>query len=127
MQNLVVYIYGKGGSVEEAEYYKVLFPNCDVIGFDYHCQTPWEAKKEFNAFFWRKKEKHQHITLIANSIGAFLTLSSLDETLVERAYFISPIVNMEKLISDMMRIVDIIENELVEKKEIVTTFGETIS
>ncbi len=41
MNKLIVYIHGKGGSAEEAEHYKALFKNCDVIGFDYtarsHC------------------------------------------------------------------------------------------
>ena len=103
MKNLVVYVHGKGGSVQEAEHYKSLFPKDKVIGFDYRSQTPWQAKKEFFAFFAEKKEQCKHLTLIANSIGAFFALSSLDETLVDRAYFISPVVDMENLICNMMQ------------------------
>lgn len=51
MKDLIVYVHGKGGSAGEAAYYKTLFPNREVIGFDYRSQTPWEAKKEFLAFF----------------------------------------------------------------------------
>lgn len=40
MKDLIVYVHGKGGSAEEAEYYKTLFPNSEVIGFDYQSQTP---------------------------------------------------------------------------------------
>ncbi len=36
----VVYVHGKGGSADEAVHYKPLFPHCDVIGFDYHSETP---------------------------------------------------------------------------------------
>ena len=43
MEEIVVYVHGKGGSAQEAEHYKALFPNCEVIGFDYHAQSPWEA------------------------------------------------------------------------------------
>lgn len=69
MKNLVVYVHGKGGSAQEAEHYKSLFSKDEVIGFDYHSQTPWEAKKEFSMFFTGQKNRCEHLTLIANSIG----------------------------------------------------------
>ena len=50
-KNIVIYVHGKGGSAEEAEHYKPLFPDSEVIGFDYRAQTPWEAKEEFAHFF----------------------------------------------------------------------------
>ena len=56
MKDLIVYVHGKGGSAVEAAYYKTLFPNREVIGFDYRSQTPWEAKKEFLAFFTEQKK-----------------------------------------------------------------------
>lgn len=85
MKNLVVYVHGKGGSAQEVEHYKSLFPKDEVIGFDYRSQTPWEAKKEFLAFFTEQRGWSEHLTLLANSIGAFFSLSSLDETLVDKA------------------------------------------
>ncbi|EJU22263.1 hypothetical protein HMPREF1152_1315 [Mogibacterium sp. CM50] len=36
---------------EEAEHYKGLFPDSEVIGFDYRSQTPWDAITEFQNFF----------------------------------------------------------------------------
>ena len=45
MKHIVVYVHGKGGSPAEAEHYKSLFPDSEVIGFDYRVQTPWEAKE----------------------------------------------------------------------------------
>lgn len=50
MENRIVYVHGKGGSVEE-EHFKPLFPESEIIGFDYRSQTPWEAGEEFPAFF----------------------------------------------------------------------------
>ena len=44
-----------------------------------------------------------------------------------KALFISPIVNMEKLITDMMMWSNVTEDELESKKEIPTEFGETLS
>ena len=127
MKERIVYVHGKGGSAEEAEHYKPLFPDSEVIGFDYRARTPWEAAEEFSTFFAQQRQGCGSLTLIANSIGAFFALSSLDETLVDRAYFISPVVDMEKLIGDMMRWTNVTERELAEKGEIPTAFGETLS
>lgn len=127
MRNIIVYVHGKGGSVTEAEHYKPLLPNYEIIGFDYHAQTPWEAREEFPQFFSEQRKHCDSITLAANSIGAFFSLSSLDETLIDKAYFISPVVDMEKLICDMMVWAGVSEQELAEKSEISTDFGETLS
>lgn len=127
MEEIVVYVHGKGGSAQEAEHYKALFPNCEVIGFDYHAQSPWEATEEFSGFFTAVRKRCKKLTLVANSIGAFLSLSSLNEKLVDTAYFISPVVDMEQLICNMMQWADVSEAELAEKLEIPTTFGETLS
>ena len=127
MKDLIVYVHGRGGSAEEAEYYKMLFPKSEVIGFDYRSQTPWEAKKEFPEFFAVQRSRCEHLTLVANSIGAFFALSSLDETLVDRAYLISPVVDMENLICNMMQWTNVTEQELAEQQKIATGFGETLS
>ena len=47
--------------------------------------------------------------------------------LTSRAYFISPIVNMEKLITDMMQWANVTEAELKSKGVIHTAFGEDLS
>ena len=83
MKNIVIYVHGKGGAAEEAGHYKPLFPQSEVIGFDYHAQTPWEAKAEFPQFFAQQQKRCDRLELIANSIGAFFSMSSLDESLVE--------------------------------------------
>lgn len=71
MKERIVYVHGKGGSAEEAEHYKPLFPDSEVIGFDYRAQTPWKAAEEFSAFFAQQRQGCGSLTLIANSIGAF--------------------------------------------------------
>lgn len=127
MKELIIYVHGKGGSAEEAEHYRALFPNSAVIGFDYHSQTPWDAKDEFPAFFAAQRKCGERLTLVANSIGAYFSLNSLGETLVDRAFFISPVVDMEKLIENMMLWSNVTEKELAERNEIATDFGETLS
>lgn len=127
MMQLVIYIHGKGGSKKEAKHYKPLFPNADVIGFDYQSQTPWEAKKEFSAYYDMHSKGYDSVLLSANSIGAFLALSSLGNRRIAQVFFISPIVDKEELIRNMMTWAKVSEKELSERKEIITDFGETLS
>lgn len=123
----VLYIHGQGGSAEEATHYVPLFPNCDVIGLDYHAQTPWEAREEFPRMFDAVCGPYQSVAVIANSIGAFFAMHALRDKPIDKAFFISPIVDMQKLIEDMMGWADVSEDELREKGEIKTAFGQTLS
>lgn len=127
MKRLVIYIHGKGGNAEEAERYKPLFPQSDIIGFAYRSENPWDAKREFSDYFDLQSKGYDEVILIANSIGAYFSMSSLAEKNISKAFFISPIVNMETLIKDMMGWANVTEKELEEKQEIVTPFGETLS
>ena len=77
-------------------------------------------------FYFCKLELKFAIDL-ANSIGAFFAMNSLYDQRIERAFFISPIVDMETLITDMMMWAGVTEEELRTKKEIETDFGETLS
>ena len=54
-------------------------------------------------------------------------MSALTKKQVAQAILISPVVNMEKLIVDMMMWANVTEEELRIKKEIPTEFGETLS
>ena len=127
MKDLVIYIHGKGGNIEETNHYQSIFRKSDVIGFDYKSQTPWEAEIEFPILYDRYAKSYDSVILIANSIGAYFTMLSLAEKNISQALFISPIVDMEKLIMDMMKWLNITEDELKSKKEVETEFGETLS
>lgn len=124
---LVLYIHGKGGTGSEAEHYKPLFPDCRVVGLDYQAETPWEAEAEFPAAFEKLTAGYAHVRLIANSIGAYFSMCALPQEKIERAYFISPMVDMEKLIQTMMSWAQVSEEELQEKGTIETSFGEKLS
>ena len=127
MKHLVVYVHGKGGSAVEAEHYRPLFRRCEVVGFDYRAQTPWEARAEFPRFFETQRAACDSLTLIANSIGAFFAMTSLSSRHVDRALFISPVVDMEKLILGMIARANVTEEELRARGEIPTESGETLS
>ena len=127
MKNVVIYIHGKYGTAEEAEHYKKFFNKADIIGFKYTSEYPWDFQKEFSNFIDNIYIKYKKISIIANSIGTYFTMLSLTNKNIEKAFFISPIVDMEKLITDMMFLENITEKELYRKKEIKTSFGETLS
>lgn len=126
MKKCLVYIHGKGGSAQEAEHYKPLFESFEIIGFEYQAQMPWEAKDEFAYFFAELTSKYEKIVIVANSIGAFFAMHSLENFKISEAYFISPIVNMEHLIKNMMQWANLSETELQQKGTIQTEFGETL-
>ena len=127
MKKAVLYIHGKGGSAAEADHYKELFTSYDVIGLDYKTNTPWETGQEISEAVNKLSDTYEEIVLIANSIGAFFSMNGNIDDKINRAFFISPIVNMEKLITDMMSWANVTEEDLQEKKYIETEFGETLS
>ena len=136
--NALLYIHGKGGSAAESEHYKPLFPDYDVMGLDYQTFSPWETGKEIRIAVEELKGKYEDVILIANSIGAFFSMiatphfdhrsknAGIDD-MIQKAYFISPIVNMEKLITDMMNWANVTEQELESEGVIHTDFGEDLS
>ena len=116
MRKLAVYVHGKGGNATESEHYKPLLPEYDVIGFDYKSETPWDAKQEFTNLFDNYCKNYDYIVLIANSIGAFYSMNAFSDKQIDKAMFISPVVDMENLITNMMKWANVTENELRDKK-----------
>ena len=127
MKNAVIYVHGKDGSSNEANHYKQFFnDNYEVIGFDYKSKFPWQAKEEFQKYFDFIIPKYNETLLIGNSIGAYFSMISLSEKQIKKAMFISPIVDMENVILNMMKWENVSEEELEAKKIITTSFGESL-
>ena len=127
MKDVILYIHGKGGSAAESEHYRPLFPGCEVFGLDYQSFTPWETGAEIRTAVEKLKREYKNIILIAGSIGAFFSMNAGIDGMLSKAYFISPIVDMEKLISDMIVWANVSEEELKERGVIRTDFGEELS
>lgn len=127
MPKAILYIHGKGGSYLEAEQYKKNCPGFDIIGVDYNDYLPWIAQKPIKAAYDAVRQKYGHISLIANSIGAYFAMHTLQNCAIDKALFISPVLDMERLIFDMMSWANISEEDLCQKGEIPTDFGETLS
>ena len=99
-EQLWLFLHGQMGHKEEAEAFaKTVCPKgAQVLGID---------------------------SLRANSIGAYFAMLTLDAP--DKALLVSPILDMERLILDMMGWANVTERELSEKGEIVTSFGQTLS
>lgn len=96
----VVYIHGQYGNAAESEHYKLFFPDCEVFGLDYKIFSPRETGKEIRDYVEKLKPRYENIILIANSIGAFFCMYAGVEDLVQKAYFISPIVSLKGFVCD---------------------------
>ena len=127
MAKIVLYIHGKGGCAGEAEHYRSIFADSKVLGMDYQAQTPWEAVAEFPALFDSLSRGADEVWLLANSIGAYFAMNALSERNISRAFFISPVVDMENLIGRMMQWAGVSEAELHHQGRIATDFGEDLS
>lgn len=90
-------------------------------------ELPWEATPQIAAAYDGARRQYGHIILLANSIGAYFAMLALGDQAPDRALFVSPVLDMERLILDMMSWAGVSEQALREKSEIATDFGETLS
>ena len=97
MDKVVLYIHGQGGSASESCHFKSLFPECEVLGMDYQTFSPWETGEEIRAAVLDLSRRYADIILIANSIGAYFSLIAGIDRVVRKAFFISPVVDMENV------------------------------
>ena len=125
--DVILYVHGKGGSSAESEHFIPLFPDFEVIGLDYKTITPWDTRTEIREAMGKLKDKYGSIILIANSIGAYFCLNAGIDVMIRKAYFISPVVDMERLILDMMALENVSEIKLKDKGVIKASFGEELS
>ena len=127
MKKVILYIHGKGGSYLEAEQYKKNCIGFDMIGIDFNEYLPWIVQNQIQLVYNEARERCDYIYVIANSIGAYFAMHTLQNCNIEKALFISPVLDMERLILDMMSWANVSEKDLREKGEIPTDFGETLS
>ena len=127
MKHTVLYIHGKGGSAEECEHYKPLFPGSEITGLDYRTFTPWETGVEICTAVKALRTAGKSVTLIANSIGAYFSMHAGIAGMIESAYLISPLTDMEGLILGALRQMNATEAQLKESGTLLTPWGETLS
>ena len=88
---------------------------------------PWHAVPELRAAMAWARKRWGHTALRATSIGAWFSMLALAGEPPERSLFVSPVLDMARLIRDMMAWAGVTEAELEARGEIGTDFGETLS
>ena len=127
MRKAMLYIHGKGGSSKEIELLKPFCEDYDFHGIDLSDFTPWGTEEQIQNAFEMLQRKYDSVSVAGNSIGAYFSMFALQNRSAEKAFFISPILDMEKLILDMMMRANVTESELRKLGTIHTDFGETLS
>lgn len=137
--NVYLYIHGKMGCKEEAvpfaqlacpAGYQVLAIDLPEHGARKGCAEkflPWFAVREIRLVYQYAIRHWKRVSLRATSIGAWFSMLALEEKPIRNALFVSPVTDMETLISKMMQWANVTEAQLQAAGEIPTAFGETLS
>lgn len=138
-KKLFLFIHGKNGYKEEAEAFASIAcrKGYQVLSFDLpeHGErrnetgtfNPWHTVPEFKCILSKARARWDHISVRANSIGAYFSMLSFTGELIDHYLFVSPILDMEQLIGNMMKWSGVTEELLKKESVIPTNFGETLS
>lgn len=138
-EKVYLFLHGKCGSKEEAAFFadiacptgvQVLTIDLPEHGSRQKMKAacnPWTVVPELRSVLAYIRIRWKEVSLRANSIGAYFSMLAFGDAGLHKALFVSPIVDMETLIGDMMTGARVTESELREKGEIQTDFGEVLS
>ncbi|MBL4933167.1 alpha/beta hydrolase [Clostridium paridis] len=134
-----IYVHGKMGRKENAEHFAeiAIERGYQVISFDLpeHGERKnedypimaWNAVKDLKCIREYVLNKWKYVNLYACSLGVYFSLLAYNDMDIKKALFQCPVLNMERLIFDMMKWFNIEEERLKAEKEIATPMGETLS
>lgn len=92
---------------------------------NYACKVQ-NCVHDLNIIMSYAKSLSNSISLFACSMGAYFSLLSYSDNSLKQCLFLSPVVNMECIINNMMTWFNVSENRLREEKEISTPIGQTL-
>ena len=82
--------------------------------------------KDLNTVLAYAKENWKGISLFANSLGAYFSLLAYREEDLERAWFLSPVVDMQRMIENMMKWFQVTEDQLEKEQTVPTPAGQNL-
>lgn len=88
---------------------------------------PWVVVPEIQRVYELLSLRWKKVALYGVSIGAWLSMQALPDAELKKALLVSPVVDMEELICNMMRWANVTEQQLQQAGEIPTESGETLS
>lgn len=72
------------------------------------------------------KARWKHVSLFANSMGAYFSLLAYHNEGLEKAWFLSPVVDMQRIIENMMMWFHVTEEQLKNEQTISTPIGQNL-
>ena len=81
---------------------------------------------ELGAVLQYAKDKWQHLSFFGNSLGAYFGLLAYKDVSLKKAWFLSPVVDMERIIGNMMKWFSVTEEQLRDRQTISTPIGQTL-
>lgn len=136
---MYLYVHGQGGNKKEAKDfasiavkygYQVLSIDLPEHGDRQQGNIsfePWNVVPELSCIMTYCKQHWKEISLFANSIGAWFSMLAFANEELKECLFVSPVVDMVDLISNMMMWANVSELQLEQEKRISTDFGQTLS
>ena len=82
--------------------------------------------KDLSTIMEYVKIKWDNISLFACSMGAYFSLLTYKDDDLKQCIFLSPVVDMERIINNMMTWFSVSEDQLKTKKEVATPIGQTL-
>ena len=82
--------------------------------------------KDLSAILQYAKNTWNHISLFANSLGAYFSLLSYYDEAIEHAWFLSPVADLQRILQNMMSQFQISEEQLKRRQVIPTPAGQTL-
>ncbi len=137
-EKLFLFIHGKCGYKEEAKDFAPIACNkgYQVLSFDLpeHGErsnetgtfNPWHAVPDLKCILSYAKERWSQISIRANSMGVYFSMLSFSEESIHSCLFVSPILDMERLIGNLLKWSGVTEEYLEKEKTIPIDFGETL-
>ncbi|MBB2183705.1 alpha/beta hydrolase [Lachnospiraceae bacterium MD1] len=136
---IYIFVHGKMSCKEDAEGFSEVATakGYQVLSFDlpehgerknipdYQCHV-WNGVHDLKCIGSYVQQRWDDISVIGSSLGAYFSLLAYNDYPLEKCLMISPILDMERLIRNMMKWFQISEETLKNQKEIPTPMGETL-
>lgn len=136
---IFLFVHGQGGNKEDARTFAEVAETMgwQVLGVDLPKHgvrindaldfTPWQCVLELRQVMAYVKAHWNQVAVRANSIGCYFTLLAFSNEPLVRCLMVSPLVDMERMIVNLMHWSGVTEERLEQEKNIETEFGQTLS
>jgi esterase/lipase len=112
-----------------ADGYQVLSFDLPEHGDRRHELTPCKVQycvSDLTKIMKYAKKNWKHISIFANSIGAYFSLLAYRDEPIEKAWFLSPVVDMQRIIGNMMTWFNVTEDRLKREQTVSTPIGQKL-